>query len=251
MMSTGVSLVLFAAVGILLARWSSNVARKLPTWLDQDWRNQAESFLEMPAPAAAPDYRWWTPSRGPGLVQMGVPVVGPLLKKDWSIAAQDLLFVACVAALPLFLPLAQAAAGVVLVAILLCGAAVDARTQLLPDGLTLPLLWFGLAKAWYFGGLEMAVAGAIAGFMALWFLQQGFYLLRKEEGMGGGDVKLAGALGAWVGLLGLPPVLLTASVMGIVYAIYRKLRHGGSGVFAFGPCLAIAGIGVYAMTKAA
>jgi Flp pilus assembly protein protease CpaA len=245
-MSIGSSVLLFAAVGLLLVRWSSNVATKLPLWLDRDWRHQAESFLEFAAPSPAPDYRWWTPRRAPGALSLGLPILGPMANKNWAVALQEAVFVACVAALPACMPLQNAAAGVVLVSILLCGAAVDARTQLLPDCLTLPLLWFGLVKAWYLGGLELAVTGAVAGFMALWLLQQGYYLLRKEEGMGGGDVKLAGALGAWLGFLSVPPLLLTASLMGIAYALYRRIRSGDSGVFAFGPCLALAGIAVYA-----
>src|SRR5690606_32770961 len=90
-------------------------------------------------------------------------------------------------------------------------AHIDIRTRLLPDALTLPLLWLGLGAAWLGWGrvpLYDAVAGVMAGYGVLWLLLQGFRLLRGIEGMGYGDLKLVAALGAWLGWQALPGVLL-------------------------------------------
>lgn len=131
---------------------------------------------------------------------------------------------------------------------LLLLALIDARTWLLPDALTLPLLWIGLALAWLGWGtvsLHDALAGAMAGYGVLWLLQQCFRRLRGVDGMGHGDLKLLAALGAWVGWQAVPWVLLAACVAATVFAMGRQRTLLPSGAYPFGPFLAVAGMGVF------
>ncbi len=124
---------------------------------------------------------------------------------------------------------------------------IDWDTTLLPDSMTLPLVWAGLIAAAL--GLTAvpladAVWGAVAGYMSLWLVYWGFKLLTGKEGMGFGDFKLFAALGAWFGWAALVPIILMASVIGALVGIGMKLtgslREGG--VVPFGPFLALAGL---------
>lgn len=128
-------------------------------------------------------------------------------------------------------------------AVLLALAIIDAKTGILPDMLTLPLLWLGLALAWAGGTVSLhdAVAGAIAGYGFLWLLFWLFKWTRKREAMGYGDFKLFAALGAWVGIAIIPYVLLAACVAAILYAVWRRKRPFLDGAYSFGPFLAAAG----------
>ena len=131
-------------------------------------------------------------------------------------------------------------------AILLALAMIDWDTTLLPDGLTLPLLWGGLVAAalgWTVA-LPTALWGAVAGYLSLWSVYWLFKLTTGKEGMGYGDFKLLAALGAWLGWQMIVPMLLLASVIGAVVGIAMKLattlREGR--YVPFGPFLAGAGL---------
>ncbi|MDR2991411.1 MAG: prepilin peptidase [Burkholderiaceae bacterium] len=126
-------------------------------------------------------------------------------------------------------------------------AGIDWDTTLLPDDLTLPLLWAGLIVA-ALGLTGVAVTdalwGAVAGYVALWAVYWVFKLVTGKEGMGYGDFKLFAALGAWFGWQGLLPVILLASVVGIVAGLALKATsrlHSG-GMVPFGPFLALGGL---------
>ncbi|MDO5086133.1 MAG: A24 family peptidase [Comamonadaceae bacterium] len=132
-------------------------------------------------------------------------------------------------------------------ALLLCMTLIDWDTTLLPDSLTLPLLWAGLiASMLGITGVPLASAvwGAIGGYMSLWLVYQAFKLLTGKEGMGFGDFKLFAALGAWFGWTALVPMILMASVIGAIIGIGLKLTHGlREGQYVpFGPFLALAGL---------
>ena len=128
-------------------------------------------------------------------------------------------------------------------------ACIDWDTTLLPDDITLPLLWVGLCAA-ALGlidtPLSSALWGAVVGYLSLWLVYWAFKLVTGKEGMGYGDFKLFAALGAWFGWQALIPVILMASVVGAVVGIAMKfrgsLREGG--YVPFGPFLAIAGLTV-------
>ena len=131
-------------------------------------------------------------------------------------------------------------------ATLLALAMIDWDTTLLPDDLTLPLLWAGLiaaAAGWTQVDLRTALWGAVAGYLSLWLIYWGFKLLTGKEGMGYGDFKLYAALGAWFGWPALLPIILISSVIGAVIGIALKFSSGlrEGGYIPFGPFLAGAG----------
>ena len=123
---------------------------------------------------------------------------------------------------------------------------IDFDTQLLPDDITLPLLWLGLLFNLNggFTDLRSAVIGAMAGYLILWSVYWLFKLVTGKEGMGYGDFKLLGAIGAWFGWQLLPAVILLSSVVGAVIGIGMILFRGKTGGTAipFGPFLALGGI---------
>ena len=125
-------------------------------------------------------------------------------------------------------------------------AAIDYDTQLLPDSITLPLLWIGLAfnLNGTMTNLASAVIGAIVGYLALWSVFWAFKLATGKEGMGYGDFKLLAALGAWLGWQMLPAIILLSSVVGAVAGISLIVfaRHGRNNPIPFGPYLAAAGV---------
>lgn len=123
---------------------------------------------------------------------------------------------------------------------------IDFDTQLLPDDITLLLLWAGLLFNLDFGftDLRSAVVGAMAGYLFLWAVYWAFKLITGKEGMGYGDFKLLAAIGAWFGWKLLPAVILLSSIVGSVIGMVLILlaRHGRNVPMPFGPYLALGGI---------
>ena len=124
-------------------------------------------------------------------------------------------------------------------------AGIDLRTRLLPDQLTLPLLWLGLIASVenLFVGQKAALLGVMAGYFSLWSVYWVFKQLTGKEGMGYGDFKLLAAIGAWVGLRGILPTILISSIVGAVIGsiwLFAKGRDRSTQI-PFGPYLAIAG----------
>ena len=139
----------------------------------------------------------------------------------------------------------QCAAALLLTWSLICLAVIDADTMLLPDQITLPLVWIGLLLASFevFVSLHASVYGAVIGYLCLWSLYWIFVLTTGKEGMGYGDFKLLAALGAWVGWTHLTTIVVIASFTGVVFGIITlKLQHKArSQPIPFGPYLAVAG----------
>jgi leader peptidase (prepilin peptidase)/N-methyltransferase len=131
-------------------------------------------------------------------------------------------------------------------AVLVALAGIDWDTTLLPDNLTLPLLWAGLASAAFGWTIPLADAvwGAIVGYLSLWSIYWLFKLTTGKEGMGFGDFKLLAALGAWLGWKMLPLIVLGSSVVGAIIGISLVVLKGRDHniPLAFGPYLAIAGV---------
>jgi len=126
-------------------------------------------------------------------------------------------------------------------------ACIDWDTTLLPDDITLPLLWAGLCLAGLgLSGTSLSDAlwGAVGGYLSLWLVYWGFRLATGKEGMGYGDFKLFAALGAWFGWQALIPIILMASLIGAIVGIGIKLvgRLREGGYVPFGPFLALAGL---------
>ena len=122
---------------------------------------------------------------------------------------------------------------------------IDLRTQLLPDSLTLPLMWLGLVAALdnLYMPAKPALLGAIAGYVSLWSVWWVFKQVTGKEGMGHGDFKLLAALGAWVGLAGVLPIILLSSVLGaLIGSIWLAMKGRDRATpIPFGPYLALAG----------
>ena len=141
---------------------------------------------------------------------------------------------------------AAAVASMFLIAALIALTGIDFDTQLLPDDITLPLLWAGLLFNSFsvFTDLRSAVMGAIVGYLALWSVYWAFKLTTGKEGMGYGDFKLLAALGAWFGWQMLPLIILLSSLVGAVVGISLMVfaRHGRNVPIPFGPYLAAAGV---------
>jgi leader peptidase (prepilin peptidase)/N-methyltransferase len=122
---------------------------------------------------------------------------------------------------------------------------IDADHQLLPDQITLPLLWAGLLASLVFAWipLDSAVIGAMLGYLVLWSVFWLFKLVTGKEGMGYGDFKLLSALGAWGGYVALPGIILISSIAGVIYALIAAVyrRQDLTKPMPFGPFLALAG----------
>jgi leader peptidase (prepilin peptidase)/N-methyltransferase len=141
---------------------------------------------------------------------------------------------------------AQLAAGLVFGWALLALTFIDLDTQLLPDDITLPLLWAGLLvnASGTFIDLQSAVLGAAGGYLVLWSVYWAFRLIMKKEGMGYGDFKLLAAIGAWTGWQVLPFVVVVSAALGAVIGSIGLwlARRGADTKIPFGPYLALGGI---------
>jgi leader peptidase (prepilin peptidase) / N-methyltransferase len=139
----------------------------------------------------------------------------------------------------------QSVAGLGLSFSLIALSGIDLRTQLLPDNITLPLLWSGLLLSLLalFVTPAQAILGAVAGYLSLWSVYWLFKLATGKEGMGYGDFKLLGALGAWMGPISLLPIVLLSSLVGAILgsAILALRGKDRSTPIPFGPFIAIAG----------
>jgi leader peptidase (prepilin peptidase) / N-methyltransferase len=187
------------------------------------------------------------------------PTVLVLAKRNFSHKIYlDLLLAGSVCLSAVLAVLNWGASWHALVAALYCAmlqvlARIDAQTRFLPDALTLPLLWAGLLFHWSGGwvALEDAVAGAAVGYGVLWLIWAAHRSYSGRDGIGFGDLKLAAALGAWLGVEALPWALLAASLVACVAALVGRFR-GRLKRFeavAFGPYLAMGGILVLFCTQ--
>lgn len=145
-----------------------------------------------------------------------------------------------------FGPTIQTLGALVLIWALIALSGIDLDTQLLPDSITLPLIWLGLGfNLWAtYTDISSAVTGTMLGYLALWSVFWLFKLATGKEGMGYGDFKLLAALGAWLGWQMLPAIILLSSVVGAIVGITLIIatRHGRNAPIPFGPYLAAAGV---------
>ena len=250
-----------AVIGLCVGSFLNVVVHRLPRMLERGWAEQcAELRGEAPAPAAPYNLvvpRSKCPSCNHAITAVeNIPVVSWLALRGKCRACGARISArypvveilgGLLAALAIghFGPNWQGLAACGLLWTLLALTFIDFDTQLLPDDLTLPLLWGGLLANVFglFVPLRDAVIGAIAGYLALWSIYWLFKLIRGKEGMGYGDFKLLSALGAWLGWQMLPLIVLLSAVAGAVIGIGLVLTRGRDHnvPLAFGPYLAIAG----------
>ena len=261
LLDPAVAIAAAGVLGLLVGSFLNVVIHRLPKMLERGWRVQCAE-LAGEAPAEEPAYnlvvpRSACPACGHRISALeNVPVVSWLAQRGrcracgGAIPARYPVVELLGGALAMlavwhFGPTAKAVAACVLLWALVALTFIDADTQLLPDDLTLPLLWAGLfVNLWgTFVPIAEAVAGAIAGYLALWSIYWLFKLIRGKEGMGYGDFKLLAALGAWLGWKTLPAIVLLSSVAGAVIGIALMVVHRRDGAtpLPFGPYLAIAG----------
>jgi len=251
-----------AVIGLCVGSFLNVVIHRMPQMLERQWRADSAAMLELPAkeepplslskpdsrcPSCGHAIRWyeniplvsWLALRGKcSACGTRISVRYPLIE-----LATALLFAACGWRFG-NAPVSLLWCG--FVAVLVAASAIDWDTTLLPDDLTLPLLWAGLIAAalgWTLP-LTEAVWGAVAGYLSLWSVYWLFKLTTGKEGMGFGDFKLLAALGAWLGWQMILPIVLASSVIGAIVGIAMKLssslREGH--YVPYGPFLGGAGL---------
>jgi leader peptidase (prepilin peptidase) / N-methyltransferase len=250
-----------AVLGLAVGSFLNVVIHRLPRMMQADWKAQCAELEGRTLPAS-PRYNLWVPgsqctscSHRLGILH-NIPVVSYLALRgrcafcSARISARYPVVEALTGALYGWCALhfgcsPAALAAIVLTTFLIALTFIDADTTLLPDSLTQPLLWLGLAfnLGGGFAPLPQAVLGAIAGYLALWSVYWLFKLATGKEGMGYGDFKLLAALGAWLGWKMLLPIVLMSSVVGAVCGIALMVlaRRGRDIPIPFGPYLAAAG----------
>jgi len=259
----GTAAVVAGIVGLCVGSFLNVVIHRLPKMLDRGWRAQCAE-LAGEAPPELPPYnlirpRSQCPACGhPISVVENIPVFSFIALRGRCSACKapispryvlvELLTGALTVAAALrFQALLTVLAACVLLWTLVALTFIDFETQLLPDDITLPLLWAGLIAnaAGVMPGvtLRSAVIGAVAGYLFLWTVYWAFKLIRGKEGMGYGDFKLLAALGAWLGWQMLPLIVLMSSLVGAAIGISLVVFKGRDHrvPLAFGPFLAIAG----------
>lgn len=247
-------------VGLCVGSFLNVVIYRLPVMLDREWRREASAILDLEVPEyprfnlAAPRSR--CPHCGHAITAIeNIPVISWVALRG---RCRE-----CKAAISPRYPLVELATGLLslltflvlgptlatlcalpLVWALIALAMIDFDTQYLPDSITLPLLWAGLLVNFsgVFVPLPAAVLGAVFGYLTLWSVYWLFKLATGREGMGYGDFKLLAALGAWLGWLALPVLLLFSSVVGALVGLVYLVVRRESAPFAFGPYIALAGI---------
>ncbi|GMU69718.1 MAG: prepilin peptidase [Steroidobacteraceae bacterium] len=251
-------------LGLLVGSFLNVVIHRTPVILDRQWRRQCDELAGRETPEA-PHYNLVVPrSACPSCKALikaihNVPVLSWLALRGKCAACKakisprypmvELLTAVLSAAVawqfaPLGLPVMGAA--IVLTWFLIALTFIDFDTQLLPDALTLPLLWLGLAASVL--GLtpvepRSAIIGALAGYLSLWSVYHLFRLATGKEGMGYGDFKLLAALGTWLGWQMLLPIILLSAAVGAVTGIALIVVRGRDRnvPIPFGPFLAAAG----------
>ena len=260
------SLPLFSAVatlvGLMVGSFLNVVICRLPRMMESDWKDQCAE-LEGKTPEKRPAFNLIFPrsrcdSCGHAIGTMeNIPVLSYLFLRGKCrrcgsrIAPRTVLVEAATGIMSGFAAwhfgFGMAALGTLLVIWSMVALAfIDIDTQLLPDSITLPLLWTGLLfnLEGTFTPLASAVLGAVFGYLSLWSIYWLFKIATKKEGMGYGDFKLLAAIGAWLGAAQLPLVILLSSVVGaisgIAMIVFAKL--GRSTPIPFGPYLAGGGL---------
>ncbi|MBQ9601475.1 MAG: prepilin peptidase [Neisseriaceae bacterium] len=256
MIDTWLTVSLAVLFGLLIGSFLNVVIYRLPIILNRQWTNEAKAYLNLPTETLDRFDLMYPPSR--------CGHCGSAIRPWQNIPLISWLYLRgrcanCRTSISIRYPLVELLTGVlfglmawqygntlvtlgacVFTAFVVALTFIDADEQILPDELTLPLIWLGLLFNLITGfiPLKSAVLGAIVGYLSLWSLYHIFKWITGKEGMGYGDFKMLSAIGAWLGLTVLPIVVFIAALIGLVVALIRQVRK--SQPMAFGPCLAIA-----------
>jgi leader peptidase (prepilin peptidase)/N-methyltransferase len=262
--NSGMYFLFVTLVGLVIGSFLNVVVHRLPIMMQRDWREQCRELIDGGDPPDGPEERYDLASPGSRCPSCGhrigvlenIPVLSYLLLRGRCRA--------CGWRIPLRYPSVEVLAGAMSLAVawkfgvsiqtlaillltwsLIALSFIDLDTQLLPDSITLPMLWAGLAFNLFAVVVPLwdAVVGAMCGYGILWVVYQAFRLLTGKEGMGYGDFKLLAMLGAWGGWQSLPITILLSSVLGAIVGVSLMLfkGHGREVPIPFGPYLALAG----------
>lgn len=254
--------VIAGILGLMVGSFLNVVIHRLPKMMERDWRAQCVE-LNGQSPEPAPPYNLLVP-------RSACPHCGHAISAAENIPLLSYLFLrgkckGCGAPISPRYPIVEAISGILsayaawhfgfgmaafaaiaFVWAIIALTFIDFDTQLLPDDITLPLLWLGLLLNLneVFTTLPNAVIGAVAGYLILWSVYWAFKLATGKDGMGFGDFKLLAAIGAWMGWTMLPLVVLLSSLVGAVVGIALIVfaKHGRNIPIPFGPYLAGGGL---------
>lgn len=248
-------------LGLLVGSFLNVVIHRLPLMMQREWAQQCQDLIGNSSPETEPltlsKPRSRCPHCGHAITALeNIPVISYLVLRGRCKQCQAPiskryplieLFTAILSAIVAwYFGFEPAVCGALLLTWALVALTfIDADHQLLPDSITLPLLWLGLIFNLFevYTDINSAVIGAIAGYLALWLVYHGFRLVTGKEGMGYGDFKLLAALGAWMGWQALPMIILLSSLVGAIVGIsliLLKQQHRDNPI-PFGPYLAAAG----------
>ncbi|USH02836.1 A24 family peptidase [Grimontia kaedaensis] len=262
--SPGLYVFLASLFGLIVGSFLNVVIYRFPKMMESQWRQECHECFpdDMPAPKESDIFNLSLPRSHCPSCQAPVRAIDNIPVLSWLILGGKCR--SCKTKISVRYPLIEiltavlsgfvaftltgywslAVIGATFVLVALCF--IDLDTMLLPDQMTIPLMWAGILLALVGVSpvpLQDAVIGAMAGYLSLWTVFQLFKILTGKEGMGYGDFKLLAALGAWLGWQTLPMVVLMASFVGAIGGIIM-MRVKGTGKetpFSFGPYLAIAG----------
>jgi len=263
--NTTVFLIFVGFFSLIIGSFLNAAIYRIPIMLNKEWREECEALFGGEEENTKPkeEFNLFVPrSQCPHCGHMitaieNVPVLSYLFLKGkcssckTGISAQYPLLEISTALLSAFVAWKvgfgwQTLAALFLTWSLITLALIDAKTMLLPDNITLPLMWIGIAVNYHtlFVDLQSSVLGAMIGYLSLWSLYHVFRLITGKEGMGYGDFKILAALGAWGGWQILPFTIFVASLLGAVLGILWMIiqRKKDSQPIPFGPWLALAGL---------
>lgn len=253
---------LLTLVGLCVGSFLNVVIYRLPKMMERQWQEEIASMKEEELPSAEP-FNLARPSSRCGQCGQRIRVIDNIPLVSYALLRGKCH--ACKASISWRYPLVELLAGMagcacawhfgatwvavaaaVFIWVMLALTFIDLDTFLLPDDLTLPLLWLGLLINIQntFVSLPAAVIGAAAGYLTLWIIYWLFKLATGKEGMGYGDFKLLAAIGAWLGWQSLPIVVLLSSFVGALVGVGLMLfkNHKKDAPIPFGPYLAVAGV---------
>ena len=262
--------VVAVALGLIAGSFVNVVVHRLPLMLSRQWRDEALATLDLRPPTRGL-YNLALPRSQCPHCRATIRAVDNVPVLSWIAlrgSCRD-----CGSPISVRYPLVELGGALLLVGVillwgvnwvgfayyvllmgLLALALIDLDELLLPDQITLPLVWLGLGAAIAFEGRPTpadAALGAAAGYGILWLFYWGHKLLTRREGMGHGDFKLLAALGAWLGWQAILPIILVSSIAGIVYAGVGLLRGRATRMtpIPFGPFLCLGGAGALFFTQ--
>lgn len=249
-------------LGLMVGSFLNVVIYRLPIMMQSGWRRDCQEYLQLAVEQSAERFDLlWPGSRCPHCkteikAYQNIPIFSYLFLRGKCAH--------CAAPIPVRYPMVEALSGLcsaviawhfgygmaMLFALLLTWSLIalsfiDIDHQLLPDNITLPMLWLGLFLSVFsvFTDSHASIIGAIAGYLSLWSIYHLFKLLTGKEGMGYGDFKLLALLGAWMGWHYLPLIILLSSLVGAIIGVGMIVlrQHDVSRPIPFGPYLAAAG----------